>query len=59
VVLTRRVLEDRLEVLMGDLRSAVEHLRVIEGAIQQVRWDLEQLDVPEPQYNPVTDEIRD
>jgi hypothetical protein len=54
--LTRSVLEERQEVLRADLRGVVEHLRVIEGALQQIAWDLEQIDTPEERYNPVTDE---
>lgn len=57
--LTRGALEARQEVLRTDLRGVVEHLRVIEGALQQITWDLEQIDTPEEQYNPVTDEVRD
>jgi len=38
---------ERQNALLDELKQTIEHLRVVEGALQQVEWTLERMREPE------------
>ena len=46
-MLTVEDILERQNALLDELKATIEHIRVIEGALQQVDWTLERMKEPE------------